>query len=72
MLLSSFFRGLLPIIGSEIMPYFRKNNVTLRQNWHLVTSGDLNIELGEKMTETLSIVLVQSNGTRFSAPFYPS
>ena len=69
---SAFFRSLLPIICSEIMTHFRKNNMTLRQNWHLMTSGDLNIDLSEKMTETLSIVLIQSNGALFSTPFYPS
>ena len=48
MLSSVFFRDLLPIMGSEIIAHFRKNNVTLRQNLPLVTSGDLNIDLSKK------------------------
>ena len=70
---NTFFRGLLPIIGSEIMAHFRKNNIELRQIWPLVTSGNINIDLSEKKTtETISNVLIQSNRTLFSAPFYPS
>ena len=46
------FCGLLPIMVYEIIAHFRKNNMTLRQNWTLVTSSDLNIDLSEKMTET--------------------
>ena len=65
---SFFFRGLLSIVGSEIMTRFRKNNMTLRQNWALVTSGDLNIDLSEKMTKTFSIVLIRRNRTFFPRP----
>ena len=39
-----------------VMKHFRRNNMTLRQIWPLVTSGDLNIDLREKMTEVLSKV----------------
>ena len=45
---SAFFLGLIPIVGSEIRAHFWRNNMILRQIWPLVTSGDLNIDLGEK------------------------
>ena len=47
MAIGCFFRGLLPIIDSEIMAHFRKN-MTLRQIWALVASDYLNIDLSEK------------------------
>ena len=50
----------------------RKNNITLRQIWHLVTSGDLNIDLREKNDANTSKVLIQSDRVPFSVPFYPS
>ena len=52
----AFLRGSLPIIGSEIMAHIPRNNMTLCKIWPLVTSGDLHIDLRERMTEILSNV----------------
>ena len=49
----AFFRFLLTIIVSEIMACFRKSSI-FRKIWHLMTSGDLNIYLSEKVTKSLS------------------
>ena len=59
-----FFRSLLPIIGSEIMSHFRRN-MESRKLWHLVTFGDLNIDLNEKMTDLVSEWFLTSFRTLF-------
>ena len=66
--LSRIFCGLLPIIVFEIMLHFWRN-VTFHLTWPLMTSGDLNISLSEKMVVVFLNVLNESNGTFFTSSY---
>ena len=65
---SAFSRGFLPIISFETMTHFRRNMALSAKFWHLVTSGDLNINVSEKWLKFLRKYLLRVIERSFPRP----
>ena len=64
------FYSLIAILVSEIMSRFRKNIRFFSKICLFMTSGDLNIDLSEKLTEVLSECFLTSYRLLFSPLLY--